>query len=98
MATGAIEINGNNPYDIKVFPNPAKEQINISYMLEKLIPVNYFITSSNGQILQQGQIAQQGVGENIQSISLTTLNAKQPIFVTFVFDHKYFVTKKVFKE
>ena len=98
MGTGAIEINGNNPYDIKVFPNPVKDQINISYTLEKLIPVNYFIASSNGQILQQGQIAQQGVGENIQSISLTTLNAKQPIFITFVFDHKYFVTKKVFKE
>ncbi len=96
--TGIQEINGKNPYDIQIFPNPTKNEFNLSYHLEKLTDVNYFIASSNGQILEQGQIDDQKIGKNKLSITLLDEIPPQALFVTFVFEHKYFVTKTIIKE
>ncbi len=96
--TGIQEINGNNPYDIQIFPNPAKNQFNLTYDLEQLTDVNYFITASNGQLLEQGQIDDQKIGKNKLSITLLDSIPPQALFITFVFEHKYFVTKTIIKE
>lgn len=87
-------VDGRNPYDIAVFPNPAKEKLQVNFTLDKPTTVGYFITNSAGQIIREEILGDKLNGEQNIRINLNN-TSPQMLMVTFVFDDKYYVTKPV---
>lgn len=95
--TGVHEIEGANPFDFDIYPNPADDQINISYQLNEAATVEYFMTASDGQLLEQGQITDQQIGEKKMKLFIDPKVPSQLLYITLVFNNTFFVTKKLSK-
>lgn len=91
---GAIEIDGKNPYEFTVFPNPAKKIINIKYNLEKTVPAEYFLTNSDGKILYEGKLNSLK-GINYHKLYIDRTISDNFVFLTLIFDNKFFSTQKI---
>lgn len=90
---GFQEINGRNPYEIMVYPNPVSNIINIGFNATKMVEVEYYISNSFGQIIQQDEIIVSHLGENTTTISLENSNQSSVLYLTLVFENKFFITK-----
>jgi len=95
VPSSVYAIDGRNPYDITVFPNPVKDKLQVSFTLEKPVKVRYFITTAEGKLLKQFKVDETSVGKNLLEISFDEQIASRAIFVTFVFEDKFFVSRKV---
>ncbi|MFN3939953.1 MAG: hypothetical protein ACK4IY_05160 [Chitinophagales bacterium] len=87
-------LNGANPYDMLIYPNPAERKINVDFYLPHTVDIRYYFTTINGQHLQDGVLSNQAEGNNTVSFELQESNYS-PVFLTFIFDDIYFVTKPV---
>ena len=94
--TGGQLIDGNNPYDIMIYPNPADNSIIVKFDLVNKTNVHYYITNPLGQLVKQEQFVNNSAGVNNFTIRMDDVQP-QILMVTFVFDDKFFVTKKVIK-
>lgn len=92
---GIHKIDGENPYKIKVFPNPAKKEVSVDFTLKRPVDVFYFVTTANGQITEHGQIQNAKAGLNTKQLQLDDSATQQTLVITFVFDNRFFVTEKV---
>lgn len=94
---GAHAISGVNPYSFEVTPNPVSgKSIQLQYELPRSVQVHFMVTATDGQMLQQGALNRAYAGINRDSIVVdTNIPSMQMLFVTLVFDGKYFVTRKV---
>lgn len=95
--TGMHKIEGSNPFNFNLYPNPAEDHIRVTYKLKEPVSVGYFITASDGQLLLQGEITQTKVGENTKAFLLDQSIPSQLLYITLVFDNTFFVTKKLSK-
>jgi hypothetical protein len=88
-------IDGNNRFTFTVAPNPTKENsVKIQFDLPYIATLDYFITSVDGKILDNGEIDGLKIGKNTMSFSLE--NAKEKIvMITFILDNKYYSSQKV---
>ncbi|MFC2107211.1 hypothetical protein ACFLRY_02625 [Bacteroidota bacterium] len=94
--SGEKVIDTNIPFSkFNLFPNPADTQINLTYNLSREVDVNYHITSPCGKMLKQGDLENQKAGNNHQIITIDENINFRIVFLTLVFDHKYFVVRKV---
>jgi hypothetical protein len=93
--TGLQEINGENPFNFEVFPNPASEMARLRYQLPYAGQVYYMVSTMDGKIVQRGRWALQNEGEHEQVLTLNSGFSGQPMMVTLVFDNKYYVVKKL---
>ena len=89
------EIDGDNPYDIEVFPNPAESLINVRYHLDQYTDLSYFLVDNSGRIIVNGQIEDQYKGSNTLEIQLGIDLPPQILQFTMIFENKYFVTKPI---
>lgn len=94
--TGDQPIDGINPYDISVYPNPADNSIIVKFDLGNKTKVHFYMTNSLGQLVKQDQNVNNSAGVNTITINLDDVQS-QVLMITFVFDDKFFVTKKVIK-
>ena len=95
-AASIEEIDGKNPYSIHLFPNPlAEEKLEITFQLERVVPVAYIITNAAGQITQEGRLSNLKPGNNQQSISIKKENFGQVLNVTFIFENRYYSSHKL---
>jgi hypothetical protein len=91
-------INGSNPFSFLVYPNPAvNDTVNIQFNLPYLAELEYMVSSLDGKILSEGIIDGLKTGNNEMRFSLEEANANI-IFLTFVFDHKFYSSKKILKK
>lgn len=95
--SSAEELNGLNPYDITVYPNPMAKEINVDFYLDHVVSIDYYITNSQGQHLQNGKITNHSAGNNTVTFQLEKNNV-QAMYITFVFEDRYFVTKPVIQK
>ncbi|MEE4177847.1 MAG: T9SS type A sorting domain-containing protein [Bacteroides sp.] len=95
-ATGVFPVNGQNPYEVEVFPQPAKDQVNIRYELPSPVSTEYFITNTDGRIIKKGFFTNQAAGNNLQTLPLE--GNPGLYFITLIFEHRFFVTKKILKQ
>jgi len=93
--TQVFQIDGNNPYEIEVSPNPTDGKLNIYYELEKPTETYYFLTTITGQIIQEGTLENQQKGKHQFTINLEETSSNQVLFLTVSFEHKFFITKKI---
>lgn len=91
-----FEINGNNPFDVLVSPNPFKDELNITFNLKDETEVSYFLTNASGQIVQTSENRNFSRGEH--SIQIKVRDQAQSLLLTVVFDNKYYVTRKLIRE
>lgn len=97
-STTAVQaINGDNPYKLRAYPNPTKDEIILEFTREASSIDYFFITTLNGQIVDEGKLLSQKTGLNKFRLNLDSIPA-QPLFVTVVIDDKYYLTEKIIKE
>lgn len=98
-ATLAIEeIDGKNPFTFSVFPNPTvNNTINLSFIIPYIGELEYIMSNLEGKIISEGVIEDLKVGENKMSFNLEEAQTKV-VLLTFIFDHKYYQSKKIIKK
>lgn len=97
--TGLKAIDGSNPYSFDVYPNPTDSQVNFTFdVANNAETVDYIITNTLGQIVQQGTLDMPVLGKNVHTITLNPQIAPQLLMVTLVFEGKYSVTQKITKK
>jgi hypothetical protein len=84
------EIDGQNPYSINIYPNPVN--------LDQLSETYFFLTNTKGQITKQGRINGLQIGLNKKTIKIERNIPPQTLFITVIFDNKFFITKQIIKE
>lgn len=93
--TGIQSIQESNHFDFSVSPNPAIKTINISFTLDKLVGVDYFISDMQGKIISTQELfVQKGLNE--LSIEVDKNWAAEYVIVHLSFGDKYYQSKKVF--
>lgn len=86
---------GNNPFSFSVSPNPAThEQVRVTFNLPYLANLDYFVSSPDGKILDDGEITGLKVGANAMNFNLPTTQTSM-LIITLVLDHKFYATQKV---
>lgn len=91
------QLDGKNPYEFSVYPNPSRNKINIAFDLDKAADVDYFITNMSGQIVKQGSFDKAASGHNDFSIKLKQIPA-QPLVITLTIDNVFYLSKRIIKE
>lgn len=91
-------IDGNNPFSFSVYPNPTKDDtINVSFTIPYQAPLEYMISSLDGKIIADGQIVDFKIGKNTMNFNLESPQ-NEVVILTFVFDNKFFSSKKIIKK
>ena len=92
-----FQINGENPYNFKVFPNPFKNNLNVELNLDTPTKISYFITNELGQVIEEQELDKKVKGNTTLKINLRNIKSKQ-INITIIFNDKFYVTKKAIVE
>lgn len=91
-------IDGSNPFTFTVFPNPTDgDTIQVNFKAPYDAKLEYMISSTNGKILSQGDIIDFKIGQNTMRFNLESPE-EQVVILTFVFDNKFFSSKKIIKK
>jgi hypothetical protein len=93
--SGVQQINGQNPFDVFIYPNPVTQVIDASFEVNGASTINYLVTTANGQIIMQGEVITEQQGKHHATIHLPANLSAQTLFITFIQDNKYYVTKPV---
>ena len=94
----AEEVEGGNPYHFRIFPNPGSGQINLVFELTEPVTVDYFITTSTGQLIKEGRFSVLLQGNNSKTVELPKTLQTQTLLITLVFDNTFFVSEKLIKQ
>ena len=93
QSSGAVSIPGTNPYTIRVYPNPIASEFTLEYTLNKPVDSYYFIFNTVGQIVKEGKLGAMHSGINKSKLTLTSELGSRVLFLTVVFENKFFVTE-----
>jgi hypothetical protein len=78
-----------------VSPNPTQNgMVKINFKMPYATSIDYFVTSSDGKIITDGEITDAKQGDNAMNFELDSI-ANQLVIVTFIFDNKFYVSQKV---
>lgn len=90
-------INGGNPFSFTVSPNPtANDTVKIQFHLPYAGALDYFITSSDGKIIDDGEISDTKAGDNTMMFNIENAKTKM-VILTFIFDNKFYASQKVIR-
>jgi len=93
--SGSIKIDGSNPYTISVSPNPATTNLQVEFYLNKKVDVQYFLHDAKGNVLKEATINNLKIGKNKHNIPIPDNITGQLVYITFVFEGKFYTNKKV---
>ncbi|MCB0699778.1 MAG: hypothetical protein H6551_10670 [Chitinophagales bacterium] len=94
--SGNVELlNGTNPYDVEVYPVPAKRDLYVTPLNENYRTAYYFITDINGRMLQKGELTDNRLARKGYHIELDNIASTSTLFLTVAFDDVFFTTKKI---
>ena len=92
---GVQEINGKNPFSFRVYPNPTTNgKVKIEFDLPYATSIDYFISSIDGKIIDDGEIDSAKEGHNTMNFEIDNVS-NQTVIITFIFDNKFYVSRKV---
>lgn len=92
---GVQEIDGKNPFSMTVSPNPTQDKkVRIEFNMPYITSIDYFISSIDGKIIDDGEIQDTKVGNNVMNFEIDTTSS-QTVIITFIFDNKFYVSRKV---
>lgn len=88
-------VEGKNPFSFSVSPNPtADATVRIQFNMPYAASLDYFITSLDGKMLDDGEIVATKIGPNAMNFSLEKAKSKM-VIITLVFDAKFYASQKV---
>lgn len=88
-------IDGSNPFTFVVAPNPTHgRSVRVHFNLPYIATLDYFVSSIDGKILDDGEIEGLKVGDNEMNFNLDDSN-EPVVLITFILDNKYYATQKV---
>ena len=91
-------IDGKNPFSFTVYPNPAEnDTIQVNFSIPYQADLEYMLSNLDGKIISEGTIEDFMIGNNKMNFSLEDANTKV-VLLTFVFDHKFYSSKKIIKK
>jgi len=93
-----FEINGENPFEVSVLPNPFKNEFSVSFNAQNSVKVSYFLTNSSGQIILKSGNKPFNQGNNTINVSVKNGDGVEHMMLTMIFDDKFYVTKKLIKK
>lgn len=92
---GVQEINGKNPFSMSVSPNPTQNNVvKINFNMAYPTTIDYFVTSLDGKIITDGEVADAKQGDNSMNFEIDGVS-NQTVIITFIFDNKFYVSQKV---
>ncbi|MBK6967141.1 MAG: DUF4397 domain-containing protein [Bacteroidales bacterium] len=91
--TTGIEDNILNPDAFAVYPNPAKEKLNISYKLTSTGEVSYKIFNSTGMVIRAAELGYQA--ENQHNLIIDTSNLPSGLYVISLVAGNSSITSKI---
>jgi hypothetical protein len=88
---------GKGTFDFIVYPNPSAGIINIEFQLPYKAQCDYFITSLDGKIIQEGSLVKTTKGKNKKQINIYSQNrsSDQTLILTLIFDNKLYASKRI---
>ncbi|MDG2431986.1 hypothetical protein [Flavobacterium sp.] len=92
---GVQEIDGKNPFSLTVYPNPTTNgKVKIEFDMPYATTIDYFISSIEGKIIDDGEIDSAKQGHNTMNFEIDNAS-NQTVIITFIFDNKFYVSRKV---
>lgn len=89
IATGFKPVNGSNPIELALFPNPTKKQLTIRTNIPYQGTLNLFITDQSGKLLQELNFRDLKIGEHLLMVT-DKINLVEGVYnFNFVFDGKF---------
>lgn len=92
------EIDGKNPHDITIFPNPFTKDLNVSFNLEHSSSISYIITNEVGKIIHKVNKQTFPAGDHSFTFAVDNKDVSGPILFTMIFDDVHYVTKKLIQQ
>lgn len=90
-------IDGKNPLTLSVSPNPTNDDtVRVQFNVPYVATLDYFITSLDGKLLDDGEIDGIKQGDNAMTFSLENAKGKI-VIITFVLDNKFYVSQKIIR-
>lgn len=96
-ASSLKELNGENPFKMKVYPNPSNGRFMVEIELEAKSKLHYALLNESGQIVKAGDW-QGEYGNNQFEIKLPKADSSSAVFFNLVIDDRYFLSEKVIIE
>jgi hypothetical protein len=91
-------MDGKNPFTFSVSPNPTNsDTVRIQFNLPYIATLDFFITSIDGKMLEDGEIDGLKIGNNEMNFSLENAN-ENVVIITFILDNKYYASQKVIRQ
>ena len=98
LSVNEFEIDGENPYNIRVSPNPFTNELYVKFFANKPLKASYILSNNLGQIVLKSETKLFLNGENTMTIKVDIKDNSEQLFLTVIFDEKYYVTRRVIKE
>lgn len=89
------KLDGKNPYDIKVFPNPATGDFSFLFDIEKPTKISYILTDGSGKLLKRSVNQLFQPGQHSIRISQDYSISTGVVHLTVIFDDLYYATQKI---
>ncbi|MFN8274740.1 MAG: hypothetical protein U0X58_07665 [Flavobacteriaceae bacterium] len=93
----APAIEGKNPFSFQISPNPTSNNaVRMQFNLPYVATLDYFVSSVDGKILDDGTITGIKVGNNAMNFNLPNTDASM-VIITLVLDNKFYASQKVIR-
>lgn len=92
---GQTALEGKTDYQIKVYPNPAKENVHVKFNLSKPVEVSYVMTNAAGDLIIDKNMGIMNSGEQEVTIPVKLESKGTMNFLTFTFDNMYYVNEAI---
>jgi hypothetical protein len=84
-----------NPFSFKIYPNPTHiQKVRINYEFPYEATLEYLVTDNSGKLIMEGDIVKSKLGTNSMDFELESTES-QVLFITLIFDQKFYQTQKV---
>lgn len=91
-------IDGKNPFSVVISPNPTvSDSLSVQFTMPYKTSVGYYISTIDGKVVEEGDIEDLPEGITSMNFSIAAANTEL-LFITFVFDNKFYDTKKVIRK
>lgn len=96
---GLVEptINGRNPFEVTLYPNPSKRNVFARFALTETTDVRYLLTDLEGKIIDEAEYEPMTPGEHEIKIGLKN-NRPSILFLHVIFDNKFYVSQQIITE
>lgn len=96
LTSSSEAVIADNPYDVKIFPNPAGDTFNIEISGKAGAEVRYSITKPNGQLLDEGSLKKASSSTLRHKVDTNFKVPCRAVIISVTIDNRYTFSEKLF--